>query len=42
MKLEQDKIASFLGSIDLNIDRQETVLINLKEQKQGLLGKMFV
>ena len=42
MKLEQDKIASFLESIDLNIDHQETVLSNLKEQKQGLLGKMFV
>ena len=39
---EQEKIASFLTRIDFNIENQEAILNNLKEQKQGLLRKMFV
>ena len=41
-QLEQEKIASFLTRIDFNIENQEAILNNLKEQKQGLLRKMFV
>ena len=39
---EQEKIASFLTRIDFNIENQEAILNNLKEQKQGLLRKMFI
>ena len=39
---EQDKIALFLEVIDKNIENQELLLNELKEQKQGVLGKMFV
>lgn len=41
-QLEQEKISSFLFAIDLNLENQEVVLNNFKEQKQGLLRKMFV
>ena len=39
---EQEKIALFLEVIDKNIENQELLLNELKEQKQGVLGKMFV
>ena len=39
---EQDKIALFLEVIDKNIENQELLINELKEQKQGVLGKMFV
>ena len=41
-QLEQEKISSFLFAMDLNLENQEAILNNLKEQKQGLLRKMFV
>ena len=41
-QLEQEKISSFLFAMDLNLENQEVVLNNFKEQKQGLLRKMFV
>ena len=41
-QLEQEKISSFLFAMDLNLENQEAILNNLKEQKQGLLKKMFV
>ena len=39
---EQEKIASFLSSIDFNIENQEGILENLKTQKGVLLHKMFI
>ena len=41
-QLEQEKISSFLFAMDLNLENQEAILNNLKEQKQGLLRKMFI
>ena len=41
-QLEQEKISSFLFAMDLNLENQEAILNNLKEQKRGLLRKMFV
>ena len=39
---EQEKIASFLSTIDFNIEKQEGILENLKNQKGVLLHKMFI
>jgi len=39
---EQQKIASFLSSIDEKIELNEQKLTKLKEYKKGLLQKMFV
>ena len=39
---EQDKIALFLASIDKNIDESESTFYKFKDQKQGLLGRIFV
>ena len=39
---EQEKIASFLSSIDEKIELNEQVLNKMKEYKRGLLQKMFV
>ena len=39
---EQEKIASFLSSIDKKIEIENKVLENLKKYKKGLLQKMFV
>jgi len=39
---EQQKIASFLSSIDEKIELNEQVLDKMKEYKRGLLQKMFV
>ncbi|MFL1013617.1 restriction endonuclease subunit S [Flavisericum labens] len=41
-KDEQEKIASFLGSIDKAIQKLENQIEDSKEFKQGLLQKMFV
>jgi type I restriction enzyme S subunit len=41
-KLEQDKIVSFLESIDRKIESTQDQLDNMKEWKKGLLQKMFV
>ena len=41
-KVEQEKIASFLVSIDKAIQRLESQIEDSKEFKQGLLQKMFV
>jgi type I restriction enzyme S subunit len=40
--IEQQKIASFLSSIDEKIELNEQKLTKLKEYKKGLLQKMFV
>ena len=39
---EQQKIASFLSSIDEKIELNEQILDKMKEYKRGLLQKMFV
>jgi len=39
---EQQKIASFLSSIDKSIDQVDHQLLRAKEYKKGLLQKMFV
>ncbi len=39
---EQEKIASFLSSIDIIIDSKEKQIKNTKEWKKGLLQQMFV
>ena len=39
---EQKKIADFLSSIDCNIDRADTQIVETKTFKKGLLQQMFV
>ena len=41
-KQEQYKIANFLSSIDLKIEREKEKLDYLKELKKGLMQKMFI
>lgn len=41
-KEEQIKIAKFIGSIDLKIEREQEKLDSLNEYKKGLLQQMFV